>query len=206
VPVGNGLVSVPTGGFYSLMGTVPVTRPTPTKPIGTVHITAPDGTSYQVKLWAHAVTQHCAKAGLIMVKNSAVNQQGLPRQFTLNHYLQRHPCVSLIRVLASARTAGRTIGIAEDTITFRNRAAAVGLRTRIMHHQGQLATLLDIGYGMPEGPQNVPPTAPMFVATERNSLIFVRDWYADSSYLGDVLPPLIRFARDVYRGVSNYSK
>jgi hypothetical protein len=148
----------------------PSTHPVPSTPLRSATVTAPDGSSYLVQVWASVQTPTCAD-----------HAYGQP----MIDFLRAHKCFGLTRRLATTTVHGHAVGLAISDLGFTGRDPGVyktagdfvKLVTR--NGTGNLVDLLRDGYRLPAGPTSV-PSPDAFSAQGQDAGVEVVDaWYLD---------------------------
>jgi hypothetical protein len=166
----------------------PSTHPVPSAPLRTATVTAPDGSTYLVQVWASVETPTCAD-----------HAYGQP----MIDFLRAHKCSGLTRRLATTTVHGHAVGLAISDLGFTGRDPGVyktagdfvKLVTR--NGTGNLVDLLRDGYRLPAGPTAV-PSPDAFSAQGQDAGVEVVDaWYLDGPTREND-PELVTLAQSIF--------
>ena len=168
--------------------TAPGTHPVPSAPLRSATVTAPDGSTFLVQVWASVRTPTCAD-----------HAYGQP----MIDFLRAHKCFGLTRRLATTTLHGRAVGLAISDLGFTGRDPGVyktagdfvKLVTR--NGTGNLVDLLREGYRLPAGPAAV-PSPDAFSALGQDAGVEVVDaWYLDGPTREND-PELVTLAQSIF--------
>ena len=161
----------------------------PSTPASVVTVQGQHAT-YTVKIWAVAHDRDCAA------------QAFGPKAVA---FLNRHPCTSMVRRLATTTVNGRAVGLSQATLRFpgpRHRAYNVASRfERIVHNSAGSAGIDDLfgdGFGLPSGPQRVPSPNASDDLVGIGVVSFGEAWYLDGT-TPDHDPALISMTEDLFQ-------
>jgi hypothetical protein len=166
----------------------PGTHPVPSAPLHSATVTAPDGSSYLVQVWASVQTPTCVD-----------HAYGQP----MIDFLRAHKCFGLSRRLATTTVHGHAVGLAISDLGFTGRDPGVyktagdfvKLVTR--NGTGNLVDLLHDGYRLPAGPTAV-PSPDAFSAQGQDAGVEVVDaWYLDGPTREND-PELVTLAQSIF--------
>jgi hypothetical protein len=180
--------SSPAGPSSDSGSPAPTTHPVPSTPVKTVTVHAASGTTYLVKIWAHAKHTTCFD-----------HAYGQP----MVAFLIKHPCQGLERYLGTTTVNGNQVGFAESVTGFRGTAndpyANSNAFSRLENSDGtgSISDLMREGYRLPVGPPSVPASEAFRVIGQDNGVTVWDMWY-----LVDTTPPndpaLLQMAEDLF--------
>lgn len=163
-------------------------HPAPAQPLRTVPVTAAEGRTYVIKIWADVKDRTCFD-----------HAYGQP----IISFLTRHPCTGLERYLATTTVNGRQVGFAESATGFPGTAADPyrwAARFATLEKQdgtGSLNDLLREGYRLPSGPTAIPSSEAFNVISQDQGVTVWDAWYlAGPTPNND--PALMRMTQDVF--------
>lgn len=163
------------------------THPVPSEPLRTKFVTASDGTTYSIAVWAEQESKDCA-----------AHAYGQVAQF-----LATHPCTGIDQLLATTVVNGRAVGFAQNSVGFSggmntSYRAAGSFRTLINSDgTGNMNDLLREGYRLPAGPDHVPSPDAFKALGQDAGVVVVDAWYLTGSTPPNA-PPLIKMATDIF--------
>jgi hypothetical protein len=166
----------------------PTTSPVPDKPLRTKAVTASDGTTYVIKVWAEREVKDCA-----------AHAYGDP----VIKYLHNHPCFGLQQLLATTTVNGKDVGFAQRSIGFMGdeqasyKASGNFLKLVSKDGTGNLNDLLREGYRLPSGPKSVPFPNAFSALGQDNNVTIIEAWYLKGA-TPDNDPPLEKMAQDIF--------
>lgn len=163
-------------------------HPAPASPLRVIHVSAADGASYVVDVWAQSTVTNCAQ-----------HAYGAP----VIAFLTAHPCIGVQRTLATTTQGGRAVGIAASNIGFQGQAPTVyevaGQFDTLVTAEGtgSLNDLLLEGYRLPSGPTSIPQSEAFNALGQDNSVTVFDAWYlSGTTPIND--PALVAMEQDLF--------
>jgi hypothetical protein len=162
--------------------------PRPTKPLRTATVTAPDGTSFLVSIWADRTDPTCTD-----------HAHGRP----VIAYLTAHPCAGLRRLLATTTVAGHAVGMAISDLGFKGVDPQVytiaGRFVTLVKKDGtgNIDDLLRSGYQLPAGPSAIPSPDATSAVGQDAGVEIVDAWYLDGPTASND-PKLVAMAKALF--------
>jgi hypothetical protein len=163
-------------------------HPAPSTPLRAVTVHAPDGTTYDVQIWADVKDDTCFD-----------HAYGQP----VVTFLTEHPCSGLRRMLATTTVHGRPVGIAISETGIPGPAgdpykySAQFQKLLAEDGTGSIDDLLRDGYRLPSGPSSIPAHEAFNVLGQDNGIAVYDAWYLDGS-TPDNDPALIKMTKDIF--------
>lgn len=163
------------------------THPVPAQPLRTKFVTASDGSTYSISVWAEKESEDCA-----------AHAYGQVAQF-----LATHPCSGIQQVLATTVINGRAVGFEQNSVGFTGgvdasyRAAGQFSTLISQNGTGNMNDLLREGYRLPAGPDHVPSPDAFKALGQDAGVVVVDAWFLSGS-TPENAPRLIKMAEDIF--------